>query len=162
MDGKINPWRESRGNRDAVSGGVEPADLSHIFGGKPEIGIPYLPQLAFECEVVAVPAKPVAVIGVAPKDKIKLLIADVLHEFYPHLSVRAVLGVKVGGRGLKGLAMARRLCIRKVKAAYPHFSTPHLGRIFNRDHSTIVYALSDEMITRRARQHQERKARARA
>lgn len=39
------------------------------------------------------------------------------------------------------LVIARHEAMRAVAAAYPSMSSPCIGRLFNRDHSTVLYAL---------------------
>jgi chromosomal replication initiation ATPase DnaA len=41
----------------------------------------------------------------------------------------------------KKKVLARHEAIRRVAAAWPKSSTTHLGAFFNRDHTTILYAL---------------------
>lgn len=48
----------------------------------------------------------------------------------------------MGESRMSGVVRVRFDCIRRIHAAFPAFSTPHLGRIFKRDHSTIMYALN--------------------
>lgn len=46
------------------------------------------------------------------------------------------------------LIMPRHHLMWEVRQKYPHFSMPHIGRIFGRDHSVIIYAIrkiEDEM-----------------
>lgn len=40
-----------------------------------------------------------------------------------------------------GIVQVRKECIRAVHRARPDLTTTQLGRIFNRDHSTVIYAL---------------------
>lgn len=47
----------------------------------------------------------------------------------------------IGPQRLRTYVRARRAAIHAVLVAYPHMSSPQLGRLFNRDHSTILHAL---------------------
>lgn len=48
----------------------------------------------------------------------------------------------LGRSRVKGLIVARHEAIHEVAKARPSMSLPQLGRIFNRDHSTILSALN--------------------
>lgn len=46
------------------------------------------------------------------------------------------------GGPTKPIVQARFNAIRAVKDGFGHLSTPEIGRIFDRDHTTIMHALS--------------------
>ena len=48
----------------------------------------------------------------------------------------------LGVRRNKQLVTVRHMCIRAVADAKPEMSLPAIGRIFQRDHSSIIHALS--------------------
>lgn len=41
----------------------------------------------------------------------------------------------------KDLILPRHQLMAEVHARYPHFSKPHIGRIFGRDHTVVIYAI---------------------
>lgn len=61
----------------------------------------------------------------------------------------------LGPRRFKHIVAARWEAIRAVAAEFPEFSTPRLGRIFGRDHTTILWALGRTARARRAALRQE-------
>jgi hypothetical protein len=78
------------------------------------------------------------------------LVTDALHTKRSHIKSLIANAAKVNGvtyDAIMSRARPRDVCrarfaaITAVAAAYPDMSFPRLGRIFNRDHSTIVHAL---------------------
>lgn len=45
-------------------------------------------------------------------------------------------------RGTKSVSIARHAAVAAVHLAFPHMSSVQLGRLFNRDHSTILHSIS--------------------
>lgn len=73
--------------------------------------------------------------GMTPRDAVKWIIGVVAME------TRIPVDVILSPRRTKPVVEARYMAIRAVHRACPHYSTTQLGRIFNRDHTTILYAL---------------------
>lgn len=55
------------------------------------------------------------------------------------------------------VCLVRDDCIHRVKAARPNMSTPAIGRLFDRDHSSIMAALDREKSRAKYRREYERK-----
>jgi hypothetical protein len=77
-------------------------------------------------------------------------LTDALHTKRTHIKSLIANAAKVNGvtyEAIMSRARPRDVCrarfaaITAVAAAYPDMSFPRLGRIFNRDHSSIVHAL---------------------
>jgi len=77
-------------------------------------------------------------------------LTDALHTKRSHIKSIIANAARVNGvtyEAIMSRARPRDVCrarfaaITAVAAAYPDMSFPRLGRIFNRDHSTIVHAL---------------------
>jgi len=77
-------------------------------------------------------------------------LADALHTKRTHIKSIIANAAKVNGvtyEAIMSRARPRDVCrarfdaIAAVSAAYPDMSFPRIGRIFNRDHSSIVHAL---------------------
>lgn len=47
----------------------------------------------------------------------------------------------MGGRRDKRIAQARRASMAAIKARFPNDTLPMIGRLFNRDHTTVLHAL---------------------
>lgn len=73
--------------------------------------------------------------GVLPSELPKAIISNVARDY--GFAVADILGKE---RGLR-LCKARFAAVLAVKQAFPDYSTPRLGRLFKRDHSTIIHAL---------------------
>lgn len=58
------------------------------------------------------------------------------------------------------IVRVRHDCIRRVRQLRPHLSLPELGRIFRRDHSTIMAALNPAKYRAKAREHHLRRVAA--
>ena len=69
-----------------------------------------------------------------PREKIHVAIGDIAE---PHgYTVEDILGKS----RMKHLVSVRRLCVLMLRGR--GYSTPEIGRLMNRDHSTIVHALN--------------------
>jgi hypothetical protein len=69
-------------------------------------------------------------------DKVRYFIADAARA-------HGVTVADVLGRGrIPPISAARHDAIRATKAAFPHLSLSQIGRLFNRNHTTINYALN--------------------
>lgn len=73
--------------------------------------------------------------GEDAKKRVHVIIERCAHRY--GVSVADILG---RGR-MRALVTARHEAIQIVSRVFPRFSTPHLGRLFNRDHTSILYAL---------------------
>jgi chromosomal replication initiator protein len=71
-----------------------------------------------------------------PADHTRAMIADVARRH--GLTYRDVVGPCRDQRTVR----ARREAIALVRQAKPHLSYPQLGRLFGRDHTTILHHLS--------------------
>ena len=154
MEKLIDPWREHLGNR-GFKGGVEPFDTDRIYGGAKSI--PYVPQRVVKCEVVVLPPVPVGTLNERPRitarERINLLIRDVLKERHPHISFERVMG----SDRRYDVVEARRDCIKSVKLSYPTFTGPQIARIFGISNFNVFYALHDEFREKHRAAHRERK-----
>lgn len=94
---------------------------------------------------------PEMVVGETPRQKIKAVILKVLAESFPDVTYDEVMNKHVASRRIGKRPLresgARRYCINAVAEAYkeinpaePKISFPHLGRIFNVDHTTVMCA----------------------
>jgi chromosomal replication initiation ATPase DnaA len=65
------------------------------------------------------------------------------HEIIYNVARNHGLGVRdiLGGGRTKEVVKARHSAIKAVKAAKPHLSSTVIGRIFGRDHTSILWAL---------------------
>jgi chromosomal replication initiation ATPase DnaA len=72
---------------------------------------------------------------VTPREVIRAMIAAEAE------AVGLTLADVLGPCRQRPIVRARHRAIRKVRAAYPAKSFPEIGRIFHRDHSTVIYAL---------------------
>lgn len=69
-------------------------------------------------------------------DKVRSFIAAAARD-------HGVTVTDVMGRGrIPTISAARHDAIRATKAAFPHLSLSQIGRLFNRDHTTVNYALN--------------------
>ena len=69
-------------------------------------------------------------------DKVRSFIADAARA-------HGVTVADVLGRGrIPPISAARHDAVRATKAAFPHLSLSQIGRLFNRNHTTISYALN--------------------
>ncbi|MFC5039217.1 helix-turn-helix domain-containing protein [Tianweitania sediminis] len=57
----------------------------------------------------------------------------------------------VSDKRQRNIVDARHAAIRAVRTANPHMSLPEIGRIFNRDHSTIFHSLKQPVRAPRRR-----------
>lgn len=55
----------------------------------------------------------------------------------------------VGPRTLRRIVVARWEAMRAVLEHSPHLSSTHIGRLFNRDHTSVLYALGRTAAARR-------------
>ena len=56
---------------------------------------------------------------------------------------------------LRHVVLARHDCMRRIKDKRPDWSYPTIGRFFNRDHTTVMYAVgSPERRAKKSLQHQ--------
>lgn len=70
------------------------------------------------------------------KKPVKEIIEEVLRD-YPGMSFDLV----TGPRRARKIVEARYACMRAVHNERPDMSFPQIGRIFNRDHTVIIYAV---------------------
>ena len=73
-----------------------------------------------------------------PTQKRRALIAEIAERH--EVSLADVLGPS----RFQHVVRARFAAIRAVRQRYPEMSLPQLGRLFNRDHTTILHALRKE------------------
>lgn len=66
----------------------------------------------------------------------KQIIAEVLED-YPGITIADILSQ----RRRRDLVQARHACMKAVHERRPDMSFPQLGRVFSRDHSSILHAL---------------------
>ena len=85
-----------------------------------------------------------------------MAVCDVLDVYAPLVTpretIRAMIAAEAKAAGLsladvlgpsrrRSVVSVRHRAIRLVHAAYPNKSFPEIGRIFARDHATVMYAL---------------------
>ena len=74
-------------------------------------------------------------IPLEPKKTVKAIVDEVLQE-YPGISYDDI----IGPRCTRHLIEPRHRAMAEVVNQRPDMSFPHIGRIFNRDHTVIIYA----------------------
>lgn len=72
---------------------------------------------------------------VSPRGKIKDIIAGVATRH--NISYADMMGPY----RFAHFVVARHAAMAELKRAFPLMSTPHIGKIFKRDHSTVLYVL---------------------
>lgn len=77
-------------------------------------------------------------IAVALRTPVKRIIADVLVNF-PEFTMSEVIGPS----RVRRLIEARHACMKAVYSARPDLSLPQIGKLFNRDHTTVLYAVAE-------------------
>ncbi len=78
-----------------------------------------------------------------PRDAIRAIIAEEARK--AGVAVDALLG----RCRRRAVVRARHAAMRRVHDAFPRKSYPEIGRIFGRDHSTVMYALCAHKRSRR-------------
>jgi hypothetical protein len=73
----------------------------------------------------------------APAYRVRLIISEAAVKF--RTTPEAILGTSRQGY----IVNARYFAMREVKRTHPHMSYPQIGRIFNRDHTTVMYAIGN-------------------
>lgn len=92
-----------------------------------------------EAEVSAVLARPAE----TPRQQIRALIDEVIkrHAKRVRPGFAVTYADVMSTRRDRHIVVVRHACIRRVHEARPDLSTPALGRIFGRDHTSVLYAL---------------------